>query len=117
MPFNQDVTSTYAEITPQVHVIRKPVVAILSTGNEIVDLHGGQKTSSESWGGIWDTNRPSLQTALESLGYRVVDLGIAHDKFAFDRYEIFTRASHSVLHCSVSRITHRRSKRALKLQI
>jgi gephyrin len=56
-------------------------VAILSTGNEIVDLHGAQKTSSESWGGVWDTNRPSLQAALEGLGYRVVDLGIVHDKF------------------------------------
>jgi len=67
----------------QVHVIRKPVVAILSTGNEIVDLHRGQQTSSESWGGIWDTNRPSLQTALEGLGYRVLDLGVARDKFAF----------------------------------
>ncbi|KAF9651619.1 hypothetical protein BDM02DRAFT_3138792 [Thelephora ganbajun] len=63
----------------EVHVLRKPTVAILSTGNEIVDLHDGEKTSSESWGGIWDTNRPSLQTALESFGYRVVDLGIVRD--------------------------------------
>ncbi|KAF9778616.1 MoaB/Mog domain-containing protein [Thelephora terrestris] len=63
----------------EVHVTRKPVVAILSTGNEIVDLHGAQKTSSDSWGGVWDTNRPSLQAALEGLGYRVVDLGIVHD--------------------------------------
>ena len=68
---------------PQVHVIPKPVVAILSTGNEIIDIHGGEKTSSEAWGGIWDTNRPSLQTALEGLGYRVIDLGIVHDKFVF----------------------------------
>jgi molybdopterin biosynthesis enzyme len=74
------------EPTPQVQVIRKPVVAILSTGNEIVDLQGGPKTSSESWGGIWETNRPSLQTALEGLGYQVVDLGIAHDKFVLNRF-------------------------------
>ena len=73
-------------LAPQVHVVRKPVVAILSTGNEIVDLHASQKTSSESWGGIWDTNRPSLQTALEGLGYRVLDLGIAHDEFVFSRF-------------------------------
>lgn len=65
-------------------------MAILSTGNELVDIQGGQKTSSESWGGVWDTNRPSLQTALEGLGYRVMDLGIVHDKFVLDR---FTRVS------------------------
>jgi gephyrin len=62
-------------------------VAILSTGNEIIDLLGGAKTSSESWGGVWDTNRPSLQTALEGLGYRVVDLGIVHDKFVSNRLQ------------------------------
>lgn len=71
--------SLHTQPTVQVRVTRKPVVAILSTGNEIVDLHGDQKTPGESWGGIWDTNRPSLQTALEGLGYRVVDLGIAPD--------------------------------------
>ena len=76
----------HAHPVPQVHVFRKPIVAVLSTGNEIVDLHDDQKTSGESWGGIWDTNRPSLQTALESLGYRVLDLGIAHDKFVLDRF-------------------------------
>ena len=76
--------------TPQVHVIRKPVVAILSTGNEIVDLHGGPtNTPSESWGGIWDTNRPSLQTALEGLGYHVLDLGIARDKSVSNRLPRF----------------------------
>jgi gephyrin len=57
------------------------VVAILSTGNELVDL---QKPSSreqpkDQWGGIFDTNRPSLQAALEGLGYDVVDLGIVQD--------------------------------------
>ena len=59
---------------------RKPVVAILSTGNEIVDLHsdGGFDLNS-GWGGIFDTNRPSLQAALEGLGYEVVDLGIVPD--------------------------------------
>ena len=62
---------------------KKPVVAILSTGNEIVDLHSDiESTSYDSnggWGGIFDTNRPSLQAALEGLGYEVVDLGIVPD--------------------------------------
>ena len=30
--------------------------------------------------GIYDTNRPSLQATLESMGYQVVDLGIVKDK-------------------------------------
>ncbi|KII94617.1 hypothetical protein PLICRDRAFT_185708 [Plicaturopsis crispa FD-325 SS-3] len=65
---------------PKVHVYRKPVVAILSTGNEIVDLHGYVNPEVDSeWGGIWDTNRPSLQAALEGMGYEVLDLGIVRD--------------------------------------
>jgi len=91
-------------------------VAILSTGNEIVDLHDGQQTSSESWSGIWDTNRPSLQTALEGLGYRVLDLGIAHDKFAFCRFAMVPLAF-LILRCPVSKITSPRFKRALTLRI
>ena len=60
-------------------MFRKPVVAILSTGNEIVDIHRPVSLSGNDWGGIWDTNRPSLQAALEGLGYEVVDLGIVSD--------------------------------------
>lgn len=59
----------------QVKVHPKPVVALLSTGNELRDLNGGNEH-----GVIWDTNRPSLQAALESMGYEVVDLGIVHDE-------------------------------------
>lgn len=68
----------------KVKVIRKPVVAILSTGNELVDVHAAESArlpseSAEQWTGIYDTNRPSLQAALEGLGYEVIDLGIAPD--------------------------------------
>lgn len=59
-----------------VKVIPKPVVAILSTGNELRDLHGVEGSQE---GVIWDTNRPSLQAALEGMGYEVVDLGIVLD--------------------------------------
>lgn len=65
----------------EVSVYRKPVVAVLSTGNEIVDLHGQATVEHGEWGGIFDTNRPSLRAALESLGYSVVDLGIVPDKW------------------------------------
>ena len=61
--------------TEQVQVYRRPTVALLSTGNELSDLHTEEcKTSA-----IYDTNRPSLQLAIESAGYNVIDLGIAAD--------------------------------------
>ncbi|KAF9226830.1 hypothetical protein BS17DRAFT_776187 [Gyrodon lividus] len=63
----------------EVMVRRKPVVAILSTGNEILDLQSPQPLPSEGWGGIYDTNRPSLQAMLEGMGYTVIDLGIVAD--------------------------------------
>lgn len=63
----------------KVLVYKKPVVAVLSTGNELLDLHAPQKIDADGWGGIWDTNRPSLQGALEGMGYQVVDLGIVGD--------------------------------------
>ncbi|EEB93898.1 hypothetical protein MPER_07385 [Moniliophthora perniciosa FA553] len=63
----------------EVEVYKKPVVAILSTGNEIIDLNTATSLSSESWSS-WDTNRPSLQATLEGMGYEVVDLGIVRDE-------------------------------------
>ncbi|KIO31080.1 hypothetical protein M407DRAFT_14199 [Tulasnella calospora MUT 4182] len=68
----------------EVKVVRKPVVAILSTGNELIDVQateasGSPSESAEQWTGIYDTNRPSLRAALECLGYEVIDLGIAPD--------------------------------------
>ncbi|KAJ6587789.1 MoaB/Mog domain-containing protein [Mycena sp. CBHHK59/15] len=63
----------------EVEVYKRPVVAILSTGNEIVDLQNPISQSGSGWGGIWDTNRPSLHAALQGMGYEVVDLGIVPD--------------------------------------
>ncbi len=60
---------------------KKPVVALLSTGNELLDVQAPTPLPSDGWGGIWDTNRPSLQAALEGLGYEVMDLGIVADKW------------------------------------
>ena len=57
---------------------RKPTVAILSTGNELVNL-GDEASSSTA---IIDTNRPALRLLLEAAGYPVVDLGIARDDVA-----------------------------------
>ncbi|KAG6373752.1 MoaB/Mog domain-containing protein [Boletus reticuloceps] len=63
----------------EVKVRRKPIVALLSTGNEILDLQSPNSLPSDGWGGIYDTNRPSLQATLEGMGYKVVDIGIVPD--------------------------------------
>lgn len=61
----------------EVIVYQKPVVGILSTGDEIVphdrpgDLRSGE---------VRDCNRPNLMTILQSWGFEVVDLGITTDE-------------------------------------
>ena len=72
----------------QVEVYRKPVVALLSTGNELIDLQFPKPHSGDGWGGIFDTNRPSLQAALEGMGYEVLDLGIVPDELSFYPFSI-----------------------------
>lgn len=59
-------------------VIKRPKVAILSTGNELSELHDRPQGSSEG-PVIYDSNRPSLQAALQSHGFEVIDLGIVPD--------------------------------------
>lgn len=60
-----------------VQVYRRPIVGVLSTGDEIVnhDREGGLRL-----GEVRDTNRPTLIAAAKDWGYEVVDLGIASDK-------------------------------------
>lgn len=62
-------------------VYRKPTVAILSTGNELVDPTTTPTSSTEaSWGfSVFDANRPGLAAAITGLGFRVLDLGIVGD--------------------------------------
>ncbi|KAK3714396.1 hypothetical protein QZH41_020633, partial [Actinostola sp. cb2023] len=55
-------------------VYRRPKVAILSTGNEIV-----QSTGNPSAGQIRDSNKTTLMSAVQREGFEVIDLGIAHD--------------------------------------
>ncbi|KAJ9644553.1 hypothetical protein H2199_003516 [Coniosporium tulheliwenetii] len=63
--------------TAEVLVYRRPVVGVLSTGDEIVphDRPGALRL-----GEVRDTNRPTLLTAARNAGFRAVDLGIASDK-------------------------------------
>jgi gephyrin len=62
----------------EVSVYRKPVVGVLSTGDEIIphDREGPLRL-----GEVRDTNRPTLITAARSHGFDVIDLGIVSDKY------------------------------------
>ncbi|KAL2173824.1 MoaB/Mog domain-containing protein [Thermothelomyces heterothallicus CBS 202.75] len=61
----------------EVEVYERPVVGVLSTGDEIVehDREGALKL-----GEVRDTNRPGLIAAANDWGFRVIDLGIARDQ-------------------------------------
>ncbi|KAK5657756.1 hypothetical protein OQA88_2829 [Cercophora sp. LCS_1] len=61
----------------EVEVYRRPVVGVLSTGDEIVEH---DRPGDLRLGEVRDTNRPTLISAARGWGYEVVDLGIASDK-------------------------------------
>ncbi|KAG8669000.1 hypothetical protein FPOAC2_08308 [Fusarium poae] len=58
-------------------IYRRPVVAVLSTGDEIVEYN---RPGDLKLGEVRDTNRITLMSATREWGYEVVDLGIASDK-------------------------------------
>lgn len=60
-------------------MIRKPIVAVLSTGNELRDINGSDAVENGHYWSGWDANRPTLMAALDALGYTVVDGGIVPD--------------------------------------
>lgn len=60
----------------EVQVYRKPVVGVLSTGDEIVQH---DRSGELKLGEVRDTNRPTLLTSIRSQGFEAVDLGIASD--------------------------------------
>ncbi|KAK1771633.1 molybdenum cofactor synthesis domain-containing protein [Phialemonium atrogriseum] len=60
-----------------VKAYRRPVVGILSTGDELVEHN---RRDELQHGEVRDTNRPTLISAVKHWGYEVVDLGIASDK-------------------------------------
>ncbi|CBF75403.1 hypothetical protein AN3778.2 [Aspergillus nidulans FGSC A4] len=75
-PVGGEIGLLAATGTRTVKVFKKPVVGVLSTGDELVEhddprsLQGGQ---------IRDSNRPSILSCLKSWGIPAVDLGIARD--------------------------------------
>ena len=60
-----------------VSVYRKPVVGVLSTGDEIV---AHDRPESLQLGEVRDCNRLTLMAAVRGWGYEIVDLGIARDR-------------------------------------
>ncbi|GAA5858727.1 hypothetical protein JCM1840_006533 [Sporobolomyces johnsonii] len=60
-------------------IYRRPIVAVLSTGNELVDLQDTTSPQTGSFSSILDSNRPTLLSVLQNLHYPTLDLGICTD--------------------------------------
>ena len=60
----------------EIKVFQKPLIGVLSTGDEIVDH---TRTDPLRLGEVRDCNRPAVSSVLESCGFHVTDLGIAQD--------------------------------------
>ncbi|KAJ1563778.1 hypothetical protein HK096_011069 [Nowakowskiella sp. JEL0078] len=60
----------------EVSVVRKPVVGVLSTGNEIVDF---DTPGPLSVGQVRDTNRLTISSISKNAGFECLDLGVAPD--------------------------------------
>jgi gephyrin len=65
--------------TIEVSAYRRPVVGVLSTGDEIIPH---DRPGPLQLGEVRDTNRPTLLTAIQGHGFEAVDLGIVSDKYA-----------------------------------
>jgi len=63
--------------TQAVQVYKKPVIGVLSTGDEITPH---DRSGELRLGEVRDTNRPTLLTAIRGSGFEAVDLGIVSDK-------------------------------------
>lgn len=61
----------------EAQVYRRPVVGVLSTGDEIVNH---DRPGALRLGEVRDTNRITLISAVREWGYEVIDLGIAKDQ-------------------------------------
>ena len=61
----------------EISIIKKPVVGVLSTGDEIVP---SDRMDDLQLGEVRDTNRPTLLNIVQKSGYDTLDLGIVSDK-------------------------------------
>lgn len=60
----------------KIPVYRKPIVAVLSSGDELKDC---SKEGFGKYGEVYDCNRPALIGMVRRLGYECIDMGIVHD--------------------------------------
>lgn len=65
--------------TTEVSVYKRPVVGVLSTGDEIIPHN---RPEPLRLGEVRDTNRPTLLAAIRNHNFEAVDLGIVSDKYA-----------------------------------
>ncbi|CAI6279212.1 unnamed protein product [Periconia digitata] len=63
--------------TRSISVYKRPVVGVLSTGDEIIEH---DRAGPLKLGEVRDTNRPTLLTAIRAQGFEAIDLGIVSDK-------------------------------------
>jgi gephyrin len=63
--------------TKEVEVYKRPVVGVLSTGDEIIPHN---REGPLRLGEVRDTNRPTLLTSVRNHKFEVLDLGIVSDK-------------------------------------
>ena len=61
-----------------VKAFRRPIIAVLSTGDEIVQH---DRLESLKLGEVRDCNRPATSSVLQSAGYSTIDCGIASDRY------------------------------------
>lgn len=61
----------------EVMVYKKPIIGVLSTGDEIVEH---SRPGELLLGEVRDCNRPTLLSAVRGSGFEAIDLGVAKDK-------------------------------------
>lgn len=66
--------------TSEVSVYKRPVVGVLSTGDEIIPH---DRSDPLKLGEVRDTNRPTLLSAVRNHRFEAVDLGIVSDKYVY----------------------------------
>jgi molybdopterin molybdotransferase len=78
--------------TAEIAVVRRPRVAIFSTGDELA-MPGEVAVADLKPGSLYNSNRFTLRATIEALGCAVVDLGIVPDTLAATRAALVRAAS------------------------
>lgn len=64
------------------HVVDRPVVGVMSSGDEVIDVLAPNQTQEPSFGQVFDSNRPLLLSLAKAAGAKTVDLGLVSDDAA-----------------------------------